>query len=203
MLKFLTLSLFFCGFVADASPYQSFYAYKLQEFEQMSNTKRVFLGDSLTMRHNWSGFKAANMGIDGDTTAGVLRRIHQTHSADTIVLMIGVNDILNQLPLITIQKNYMKIFKSFTSDQKVYLLSLLPVIDDKQTKTINQQIRTLNRWLKEEVKKHDISFIDLYPLFLNSSETGLDRQFTSDGIHLTSKAYTVWEGQIKKVLTKD
>ena len=65
----------------------------------MLKSKLVFLGDSLTMRHNWSNFKATNMGIDGDTTAGVLSRMHLASEAETIVLMISVNDILNQIPL--------------------------------------------------------------------------------------------------------
>jgi len=159
----------------------------------MKNANLVFIGDSLTMRHNWSAFKASNMGIDGDTTAGVLSRISLSSDAQTLVLMIGVNDILNQTPLSKIQNNYSKILKSFSSTQKIYILSLLPVIDAKQTKSINRDIKTINNWLQTEVKKYGFNYIKLYPDFLDKNRKGLHPTYTTDGIHLTSKAYKVWE----------
>jgi len=191
MSKFLTLSLLVCSLWA-AVRYQSFYDHKLQEFAAMKQSDLVFLGDSLTMRHNWSDFRASNMGIDGDTTAGVLSRMHLASGAKTIVLMIGVNDILNQIPLNVIQRNYTKILKNFSPEQRIYVLSLLPVIDAKETKSINQKIRTLNRWLASEVKKESLSYIDLYPDFLDKNNQGLKENLTTDGIHLTPQAYKVW-----------
>jgi lysophospholipase L1-like esterase len=114
--------------------------------------------------------------------------------------MIGVNDILNQVPLVKIQNNYTKILKSFSSTQKIYILSLLPVIDVKQTKAINRDIKTMNNWLKNEVKKYDFNFINLYPDFLDKNRQGLSDAYTTDGIHLTSKAYKVWEKVLKEKL---
>ena len=166
----------------------------------MKNTQLVFLGDSLTMRHNWSNFKASNMGIDGDSTAGVLSRMHLSSHAQSIVLMIGVNDILNQVPLNKIQNNYIKILKNFSPEQNIYILSLLPVIDDKQTKSINQNIKTINRWLQAEVKKHNCNYINLYPHFLDKNAKGLHEIYTNDGIHLTAKAYRLWEKILRENL---
>ena len=161
----------------------------------MTPTQRIFLGDSLTFRHNWSNFKASNMGIDGDTTDGVLSRIKLSKEADTIVLMIGVNDILNRTPLQKIQKNYSKILNNFKSSQSVYILSVLPVINDKQTKSINQNILSLNRWLKTEVKKRKMTFVNFHPHFLQGQ--GLAYPLTTDGIHLTAKGYKLWERLLK------
>ena len=203
MLKFLTLSLFICSVLAQAAPYQSFYDYKLQEFTTMKQSKLIFLGDSLTMRHNWSNFKASNMGIDGDTTAGVLSRMHLASEADTIVLMISVNDILNQVPLSKIQNNYTKILNNFSKEQNIYILSLLPVIDDKLTKKINQEIKTINKWLKIEVEKRGYSYVDLYPHFLDTNKKGLAKPLTTDGIHLSPKAYKLWERNLKELLSSD
>lgn len=169
----------------------------------MKATGLVFLGDSLTMRHNWSNFKASNMGIDGDTTADILSRLHYAKEAKHIVLMIGVNDILNQIPLREIQANYRRILESFSKEQKLTLLSLLPVIDERGTKSINQDIRTMNRWLKLQVEKDNLDYIDLYPHFLDPQNQGLKREFTTDGIHLTSKAYRLWEKILKTELLHD
>ncbi len=201
MLKSLTLSLLLiCSLRAETRPYQTFYDYKLQEFSQMKKSELVFLGDSLTMRHNWSNFKASNMGIDGDTTAGILSRLHYTKEAKQIVLMIGVNDILNQVPIRKIQENYRKILTSIPKDKKLTLLSLLPVIDDRGTKSINQDIKTMNRWLQLQAKTHDLHYIDLSPNFLDTDKKGLKKTFTTDGIHLTKKAYDMWEKILREKL---
>ncbi len=199
MSKFLTLSLLVCSLWAKA-PYQTFYDYKLQEFKAMKQSDLVFLGDSLTMRHNWSNFGASNMGIDGDTTAGILSRMHLASEAKTIVLMIGVNDILNQIPLVRIQSNYTKILKKFSHDQKIYILSLLPVIDAVQTRKINQDIKTLNKWLQTQTQEYGFEFVKLYPEFLNKQGKGLKEDLTTDGIHLTPKAYKLWDRLLKNSL---
>jgi lysophospholipase L1-like esterase len=199
MLKFLTLSLLVCSLWAKA-PYQTFYDYKLQEFAAMKQSDLVFLGDSLTMRHNWSEFRASNMGIDGDTTAGVLSRMHLASQAKTIVLMIGVNDILNQIPLVRIQSNYTKILKKFSRDQKIYILSLLPVIDTAQTRKINQDIKTINKWLKIQTKEYGFEYTNLYPEFLDTNKKGLKEELTNDGIHLTPKAYRLWSALLRERL---
>ena len=188
------LAILFCSCLVwgKQNTYQTFYDYKLQEFEAMKQSDLVFLGDSLTMRHNWSNFGASNMGIDGDTTAGILSRMHLASDAKTIVLMIGVNDILNQVPLVRIQSNYTKILRKFSHDQKIYILSLLPVIDAAQTRKINQDIRTLNKWLQTQTKEYGFDYISLYPEFLDKDRKGLKAEFTTDGIHLTTKAYKLW-----------
>ncbi len=201
MSKSLTLSLLLiCSLWAEPRQYQTFYDYRLQEFSQMKATGLVFLGDSLTMRHNWSRFNASNMGIDGDTTKGVLSRLRYTKEAKHIVLMIGVNDILNQIPIRKIQENYTDILETVSKEQRLTLLSLLPVIDDRGTKSINQDIKTMNRWLQLQAKKYDRDYIDLYPHFLDMNKKGLKKAFTTDGIHLTQKAYTMWEKILQEKL---
>lgn len=169
----------------------------------MNKSDLIFLGDSLTMRHNWSSFKASNMGIDGDTTNGILLRLHQTKEAKHVVLMIGVNDILNMTPLKKIQDNYTKILNNFSPKQEVTILSLLPVVDMKGTKSINQDIKTMNKWLKIQADKNSNDYIDLYPHFLDAHKRGLKNDFTTDGIHLTTKAYKMWEKVLKERLKQD
>lgn len=165
----------------------------------MSCKPIVLIGDSLTHRHHFNSIDASNFGIDGDTTDGVLARLSQTKEAKTIVLMIGVNDILMNVPMAAIQRNYEKIFAQVTSEQELIILSLLPVIDDPQTKTINRNILTLNSWLQEKAKQYNRQFIDLYPLF--SDGKGLKEAYSLDGIHLSISAYQVWEKQLKQLLS--
>lgn len=198
----ITLAILFCSCLmwGKENTYQTFYDYKLQEFTAMKQSDLVFLGDSLTMRHNWSAFKASNMGIDGDTTAGILSRMHLASHAKMIVLMIGVNDILNETPLVKVQSNYTKILKKFSPDQKIYILSLLPVIDAAQTRKINQDIKTLNKWLKNQAIAYGFEYLNLYPEFLDKDKKGLQKDLTTDGIHLTPKAYRLWSTVLRDKL---
>lgn len=201
MLKFPTHSILLVSSLLALSPYQTFYQTKIQDLSLMKKEKRVFLGDSLTMRHNWSAFKASNLGIDGDTTQGVLKRISQATQAQNIVLMIGVNDILQNAQVTKIQNNYIKILDSFNKDQTIYVLSLLPVLHQKQTISINQKIKEMNKWLQTETTKRHIIYINLYPSFLDKEKKGLSHVYTTDGIHLTTKGYKLWEKTLKNILS--
>jgi len=188
----IPLSPFPSALLKAEAPYQyPFYQQELQEIKDMKPSKTIFLGDSLTHRHNWSNFKASNMGIDGDTTDGVLTRMRLSEKADTIVLMIGANDILQRTAMTKIQKNYTKILNNFKAHQNIYILSVLPVVDERQTKALNQDILTLNAWLKREVKKHKMTYVNFHPHFLQGK--GLAHPLTTDGIHLTNKGYKLWE----------
>jgi len=42
----------------------------------------------------------------------------------------------------------------------------------------------------------------MYPNFLDKDQKGLKKTYTNDGIHLTSKAYMVWEKILQKEFSK-
>ena len=162
----------------------------------------IFLGDSLTQFHDWSNFgKHHNAGIAGDTTDGLLYRLHYTleKNPKTVLLMIGINDLLQGQYVETMQNNYQKIFEALTSIDNVYLLSLLPVEAMDQTVQINENVILLNHFIKSECSERSFVYIDLYKLMVDNS-LGIQKEFTSDGVHLTPKAYEVWENALKKFL---
>lgn len=162
----------------------------------------IFLGDSLTQFHDWSNFgKHHNAGIAGDTTDGLLYRLHYTLEKEphTLVLMIGINDLLQGQYIETMQNNYLKIFETLTSIDTVYLLSLLPVEAMDQTLQINENVILLNHFIKSECSAREFVYIDLYKLMVDNN-LGIQKEFTSDGVHLTPKAYEVLEKALEKCL---
>jgi len=162
----------------------------------------IFLGDSLTQFHDWSNFgEHHNAGIAGDTTDGLLYRLHYTleKKPETVLLMIGINDLLQGQYVETMQNNYLKIFEALMSIDTVYILSLLPVEAMDQTVQINENVTLLNHFLKSECRARGFVYIDLYKLMVNSN-LGIQKEFTSDGVHLTPKAYAVWEKALEKYL---
>jgi len=162
----------------------------------------IFLGDSLTDFHDWANFgEHHNAGIAGDTTDGLLYRLHYTleKKPKTTVLMIGINDLLQGQDLETMKKNYKKIFEKTEGINNIFILSLLPVQAMAQTEQINENVIRLNHFLRSESNKRAFVYIDLYCLMVDKNG-GIKEDLTSDGVHLTPKAYEVWEETMKVIL---
>ncbi|MCJ7764388.1 MAG: GDSL-type esterase/lipase family protein [Thiovulaceae bacterium] len=162
----------------------------------------IFLGDSLTDFHDWSAFgRHHNAGISGDTTDGLLYRLHYTleKKPKTLVLMIGINDLLQGRDVGRIEEEYAKIFEKIENINKIVLLSLLPVKAVPETAVINQNVKLLNRYLQNESQKRGYIFVDLYPLMTDKDE-GLIERYTSDGVHLTPEGYRIWEDTLTPLL---
>ncbi|MCJ7764549.1 MAG: GDSL-type esterase/lipase family protein [Thiovulaceae bacterium] len=164
----------------------------------------VFLGDSLTDFHDWSAFgRHHNAGIAGDTTDGLLYRLYYTleKQPETLVLMIGINDLLQGQAIKHIEHNYSRILEQIEDIDTVVILSVLPVKAMPETASINNDIRKLNTYLQKESQQRAYTFVDLYSLM--ADETGrLKENYSSDGVHLTPAAYRVWEEALQTVLPK-
>lgn len=193
----------------------SYYQERQTLFENLpqSTNDIYFLGDSLTDDCEWnellSNPKIKNRGIIGDTTEGILSRINQLTQSkpQKIFLMIGINDLFNNIETNKILDNYQKIIKAITDNSpktKVYIENILP-FNSELDKTIrpinNKDILNLNNSLKNLSNNSNIFYINLYSLFLDSSGQ-LDQQYTIDGIHLNGKGYMIWKNEISKYIGK-
>lgn len=155
----------------------------------------IFLGDSLTAFHDWSDFGPHhNAGIAGDTTDGLLYRLHYTleKKPKTVVIMIGINDLLQGQGTEKMKENYTKLFTKVKTVPNVVILSLLPIYASEKTAMINENIIRLNHFLKSECTKLGFLFIDLYTMMCDD-EGGMKEDLTSDGVHLTAKGYGIWQ----------
>ena len=83
---------------------KQFYFKRCAEFDkaQIGYDKIVFLGDSITEGGgDWNRYlgtnNVVNRGISGDTTLGVLARLHEIwfYKPISLFLLIGINDIFN------------------------------------------------------------------------------------------------------------
>jgi len=187
---------------ADAPFEHPYYKSKLKESALAQHCDLVFLGDSLTDFHDWSAFGTHhNAGIAGDTTDGLLYRLHYTleKKPKTVVLMVGVNDLLQGQEIETMKRNYRKIFETIETIDTVVVLSLLPVQMVPQTELINEKIIRLNHFLKKECQARGFDYVDLYSLVVDI-DGGIRNEFTTDGVHLTTQAYTIWERQLMTLL---
>lgn len=198
-------------FVTDFHPKNnlSHYLEKQTLFDNLpSSTNTIFfLGDSLTNGCEWNELlanpKIKNRGINGDTTEGVLNRLNQLTKSkpQKIFIMIGINDLFNNIESAKILENYQKIITTIKTDSpktKIYIQSILPMnfeLDKNKRPINNQNILDLNNNLKNLSNNSTVFYIDLYPAFLDSSGQ-LNPQYTLDGLHLTGQGYLIWKEKI-------
>lgn len=186
---------------------------KRESFELVDehSAEVVFAGDSHIDYFEWEEYFAdvsvANRGIGGDTTEGLLNRIEQVTelNPEKVFLMIGVNDLQQDVPVETIVQNYIKIveaIKKDSSETQIYVQSVLPVAGDlyennqyQRSEPINEAVSQLN---KELAQLDGVTFLNVADRFGNE----LAEEYSVDGLHLSEEGYAVWleeiEGEVKE-----
>lgn len=163
-----------------------------------NNIDIIMLGDSLIARGEWDTLlypkKVINLGHDGDTTKDILSRLDlaiEVH-AKNIYLMIGINDMNSYKSLDKIFENYVEILKRLEkSASDIFVQSILYT----QMNSFNKKVKDLNKRLEKYCTNNDLVFIDLNKLL--SQDESLLNDFTTDGLHLNTKAYIVWARELR------
>ncbi|TZF99098.1 SGNH/GDSL hydrolase family protein (plasmid) [Chryseobacterium panacisoli] len=145
-----------------------------------------------------------NLGIGGETTEGLLKRIPHELSArnsadgNIVFLSYGANDLAVKegAQIVDPEK-----FKSNMSaaiahakefSNEIYLVSILPfsekidgVVVSSGKKRINEDVVIYNQMLKDLAAEHSLGYIDFYAAFLEDKEILL----SADGVHPNEKGY--------------
>ena len=164
----------------------------------------VFLGNSITeggkdWNKKFGVVGISNRGIAGDSTDGVIARLNEIihFSPKAIFLLIGINDIYNELTPSTdyIANNILKIIKRINQESpktKIFLQTILPV----EKEIYKEKIIAVNKMIKTFVSQSKFEIIDLYSIFVNE-DGRMKKELSYDGVHLNEKGYTVWVDYIK------
>jgi len=167
----------------------------------------VFLGNSLIANFDLEQFNnphTVNRGISGDFTEGVIKRMNGiiNKHPKKIFIEIGINDLVEKVPLGTIAHNYDTILQkiSVVSPQtKVYIFSLLPTKLHRSILTsaanVNKRVVKFNAILAKFPKKYHCTYIDTWSHFV-TKDNSMDTKVTTDGIHLTEEGYKIWRNLI-------
>ena len=163
--------------------------YALQQFHEGSNELILF-----------------NLGIGGETTEGLLKRmpyeLAARNSAEGNIVFIGygANDLViknggSMVNPVQFRSNMMEAIqhaKQYTND--IYLVSILPVsreVDGVKTAAgklrTNEEVLAYNRILKDLVVENALHYIDFYTAFLRDKEILL----SGDGVHPNEKGYGI------------
>ncbi len=157
-----------------------------------------FPSELLPSQRHW-----LNQGISGETSAGLLQRLHlfEVTKPETIFVMIGINDLLRGVSDDTVLANQQLIIqdlKKMHPQAQIVVQSILPRAAESNWEgrerllaLSNQRIQDLNKRLETMARQESIYFLDLYPLFANS-DGNLRSELSTDGLHLSAAGYQTW-----------
>jgi len=175
------------------------------EQHQISPGDIVFLGDSITEGGLWQewfpGIAVKNRGIGGDTTSGVLARMHTatTSAPAAVFLLIGTNDLTMGVNKAEISSNVREILdrlKSECPDSAVFLQSVMP-----RGKKDAPRVQSLNELYSDLAAEYGATWVDLWPA-LADSDGSLKSTYTLDKLHLTGEGYAAWVSVLRPHVEK-
>lgn len=169
----------------------------------------IMLGNSLTDGAEWNELldnpHVKNRGIVGDIVQGLYERMEPIVKGKPrkIFIMSGVNDVSHGVTGDSIARATEKLImliKRRSPRTQIYLQSILPfnnkVREWKYLKGREQVVVDGNRALEQVAKRQGVTWINLYPLFVDEHGR-LKAEYTNDGLHLLGPAYLVWRDAIK------
>lgn len=174
------------------------YAGRVKIFEMLPKKEGaiVFPGNSLTAQNEWAEMlnrpDVLNRGIPGDHAGGMLARLDEIarHQPSKIFLMVGINDLCFHSPEVVLQKctHLADTILQTIPSARLYLQSILPINNSVAATPVNNgDIIFVNLGLRKYADNRGLTFIDLYPLFLDGGGA-LDAAYTLDGVHINGQA---------------
>jgi lysophospholipase L1-like esterase len=194
------------------------------EIAKKGNIEILFVGDSITdwwfysrrgqpsatgeavWNQHIAPLKAANFGIAGDTTQGVLWRMQngelEGFKAKLIVHMLGTNNI-NRNPVDEIVDGNRLILEEYRKRQpqaKVLLLGIFPRTPEP-TNPIRATIKEINSKLAKLADNKQVFFMDIGDKFLTADGV-LSKEVMPDGLHPSAEGYQIWADAIMPTVRK-
>lgn len=177
------------------------------EIDEEFFSKALFIGDSIT-----EGISAYGLLDKSNILAAKGLTISKAENEmDTIIkmkpekiyILLGSNDLLYGMDSEKFSSDYLGFIQDIKyklPETKVYIQSIFPVTKDVESKKpllTNSRIDEFNLVLQRKAGEQEIGYIDIASL-LKNEEGIMNKDYTSDGIHVKFKFYSIWLDYIKK-----
>ncbi|MFQ4134863.1 GDSL-type esterase/lipase family protein [Nodosilinea sp. PGN35] len=161
----------------------------------------VMVGDSLAL---WLPLNELpqhqlwlNQSISGETTTHMLGRLH--YFADTqpqtVHLMAGINDLKQGVPETEVIDNLYQLMARLKQQHPRARLVVYSILPTRLREVSSDRIQRVNQRLAALAAHQGATYVDLHPSFSDSQ--GLLRvDLTTDGLHLSSQGYTLWQAAL-------
>jgi lysophospholipase L1-like esterase len=146
-----------------------------------------------------------NLGLGGESTRRLLLRIPQYRSLKTaskIIVWVGTNDILNDVPREAIIHNLKNILNALPKNTKVFMIAVLPFGEGKSSKEYNQIIRQINSSLDSYCSQLPSRFFIKNSFLTDNKTKCLSEKYHTDSIHLNESGYRFFLQVLKKQLNQ-
>ena len=190
------------------------YGERVDEFEKspaITSQDVVMLGNSLTeFGYDWNALlgmsNVVNRGIAGDTNEGIRRRLSQVlpYRPKAIFLMVGMNDLSHGITARQVFdrcRSTIDRIRKEAPTTRLYVQSCLPYCESfgrwKTLEGRSAEVPRINALLKAYCQRCGISYIDLYPHFLEPGTNQMKVEYSKDGLHLTPAGYAIWAARLK------
>lgn len=178
------------------------------------NENIVLFGDSITeiypVDEIFSSYQIIKSGTSGYTTDDLLNKIEEMlykYNPTKVMLLIGTNDIANDISLEK-QKDTVNNIKKICTEirknrpnAKIYIESIYPVNrnmkKDMVAERTNEVIQNMNNNIKDYCDREKLTYINMYDELTDKSGN-FDENYTYDGLHPSTLGYA----KISRVLTQ-
>lgn len=168
----------------------------------------IMLGNSLTDGAEWNELfnnpHVKNRGIIGDIVQGLYERMEPILQGQPrkIFILSGVNDVSHGVDgdsIGRVMEKLIVLIKERSPRTEIYLQSMLPFNTDVQMWKLlagrEQVVIDGNRAMEEVCKRQGVTWINLYPLFVDENGK-LREDLTNDGLHLLGPGYLIWRDAV-------
>lgn len=161
----------------------------------------VIVGDSLAL---WlpvnelpSGQLWLNQSISGETTTHMLGRLHYFANTrpQTVHLMAGINDLKNGVPEAQVIDNFYQMMARLKQQHPQARLVVYSILPTRLREVSSDRIQRVNQRLAALATHQGATYVDLHTTF-SDSQGLLRADLTTDGLHLSSQGYTLWQAAL-------
>lgn len=177
------------------------------EIDEEFFQKALFIGDSITEGISAYGLLEDRniLAVKGLTVLKAEKEIDTIvkRKPERIYILLGSNDLLYGMDSEKFSSEYIEFIqhiKDKLPNTKVYIQSIFPVSKDVEANKpllSNSRIDEFNRKLKSMAEQQEINYINVSDLLKDNSGI-MNKDYTSDGIHVKYKFYSIWLDCVKR-----
>lgn len=166
----------------------------------------ILLGNSLTMDDCYKLHESAKLGMRGEVCHGIIEWTEKlpNHSNRTVVLWIGINDVLLDIDQNSIKTCLRNLYDDLNGRVKLIALTLPLLRGDVSgffvnAEDANTRIDEINDWILEYSLSKNFKALNTDSLLNHSSIT----IHSDDGVHLTCEAYQIINEHLEKLIQSE
>jgi hypothetical protein len=177
------------------------------EIDEEFFNKALFIGDSITEGISAYGLldETNVLAVKGCTILKAEKEIDTIvkRNPEKIYILLGSNDLLYGMDSEKFSSEYAEfthLIKDKLPSSEIYIESIFPVakdVENKRPMLSNSRIDEFNKGLKSMAEQQGISYINISQL-LKDDNGILNNDYSSDGIHVKYKVYSIWLDCVKR-----